>query len=332
MKMNDDFTALAARNGGYIARHELLDFGLTDDHIRQALRDQALERIRHGTYAPSMSWAALTPMEKHRVLTHSVVDRLGHAVATSHVSAAAEHELESYDIDLSHIHLTRLDSSSGRREAGVVYHEGRVIAERDLLEIDGRLCVEPARAVAETCTTSSIESGMVTASSALRLGLADKEQLCELMSSLEHWRGSRHARIACQLSDKRFESVGEVRSFHMFWRWRVPMPELQYEVFTSHGRLIGRTDFAWLAFRHVGEFDGLMKYGRVNPFGRDPGRAITVEKVREDNVRAESFGMSRWIWSGLAPSQQGETVRMITRGMEQSRRLYLRNAVTIPLG
>lgn len=329
--MHDIFFRLAEANDGYFARHEFLDSGYTDDHLRQALRDNAILRIRHGTYAPAAAFSALSPEGKHRVLAHSVADRLGHAVAISHVSSATEYELATYGVNLAIVHLTRLDSSSGRREAGVIHHKGLLVADRDLREINGRLYVEPVRAVAETCTLVSIESGMVTASSALRLNLATKDQLFEMAAQLDRWRGVRGARIAFQLSDKRFESVGEVRSFHMCWRWNIPRPELQFEVFDSAGRLIGRTDFAWPEFRHIGEFDGLVKYGRLNPYSTDPGRAIVDEKRREDAIRSEALGASRWTWSEVAPSQQRRTTDLIKRGMEQSRRLYLRNAVTIPL-
>ncbi len=266
------------------------------------------------------------------MLVRSVADRLGHAVAISHVSAGTEYELDTYDVNLDTVHLTRLDGSNGRREAGVIHHTGVVVTDRDLREVDGRLYIEPVRAVAEACTLMSIESGMVMASSALRLDLTSKDQLLEMAAQLERWRGIRGTRMSCQLSDRRFESAGEVRSFHMFWRWHLPMPELQYEVSDSLGHFIGRTDFAWPEFRHVGEFDGLVKYGRFNPYPRDPGQVIVEEKRREDSIRGENLGMSRWIWAELSRSQQRRTMQMVKQGMERSRRLYLRNAVTISLG
>lgn len=329
--MDDIFFRLAEANGGYFARHELLDSGFADDHIRQALKDRSIVRIRHGTYAPAAAYAALSPEGRHRILAHSVADRLGHAVAISHVSAATDHQLDTFGFDLNVVHLTRLDNSNGRHEAGVVHHKGLVVADKNLREIDGRLVIEPMRAVIETCTLAPIESGMVTASSALRLELGSQDELLEMAAKLDRWRGIRGARMACQLSDKLFESVGEVRSFHMFWRWGLPKPELQFQVFDSRGRLIGRTDFGWPEYRHVGEFDGLVKYGRLNPYSDNPGQVIVDEKLREDAVRGEELGMSRWVWAGLNRSQQGQTIQMIQRGLERSRRLYLRNAVTISL-
>lgn len=328
--MNDIFTTLSAARG-YVSRHELIDCGFTDSHIGQALRAKVIVRIRHGTYVPAAIWNEMTAVGRHRILTHSVADRLGDAVAISHSSAAAEYGCDLFDADLSTVHVTRLDHGSGRSEAGVVHHSGLVLADDELEVIDGRLYVKAARAVAETCLISSIESGMVVASSALRTEVVNESQLRDLAERFDRWRGVRHARLACQLADGRLESVGEVRSFHMAWKWGLPAPTLQYEVRDRTGRLLGRTDFAWLEHRHVGEFDGLVKYGRLNPDSRDPGATITDEKIREDLIRGEYLGMSRWTWRDVDPIRQRKTVQRIKADLDQSKRLYFRNAVTIPL-
>ena len=293
--MDENFLRIAEINGGYIYRRQLLDHGYTDDHIRQAVRAEVLVKLRHGTYATRREFSALSPTAQHRVVARSVVDKLGDTVALSHISAAAEHGLDSHDLDFTTVHVTRLGKANGRREAGVVHHKG-VVDDSELVEKDGRLIIEPARAVVEVCMLASIESGMVTASSALRTEQVDEQQLQAMAARFDRWKGVRHARIACKLADQDLESVGEVRSFHMAWRWNLPRPQLQFEVFDARGVLLGRSDFAWPEFRHLGEFDGLIKYGRLNPYSTDPGQAIVDEKLREDLLRAEAWGMSRWVW------------------------------------
>ncbi len=52
-----------------------------------------------------------------------------------------------------------------------------------------------------------------------------------------------------------------------------------------------------------------VKYGRLNPYATDPGQAIADEKIREDRVRDQQLGMSRWVWAGLAPTAPGEDSR-----------------------
>jgi hypothetical protein len=325
----DDLTHIAEVNGGYLMRHQLNDLGYSDSMIRQAMRARLLRRVRHGTYVVKAVWDLLTPSQRHAVLTRSVLDKLGPNVVATHQSAAALHGFDLYESDLTNVHVTRLDGHRGRKEAGIIFHEGRIEAADDIVTIDERPVIEPLRAVFEACSLSTVESGMVLASSAMRTGNVSREELEEHGHRFAHWPGTRTARMAIRLADPRLETVGEVRSLHMMWRNKIPYPELQWLVVTSDGEIVARTDFAWIDARHTGEFDGLVKYGRLNPYAKDPGRTIEDEKIREDQVRNESLGMSRWVWADLAPLRQETTAARIHQAREQSRRLYCRNATTI---
>jgi len=327
----DDLHLVIAVNGGYVMRHQLNDIGHDDAAIRRAVRAGVLKRVRHGTYVMASVWATMTATERHCVLARSVLEKLGPSVVASHHTAAALHGYDLYGLDLDVVHVTRLDGRSGRKEAGVVYHHGLILPE-DIQEVGGLLVVRPTRAVFETCSTATVESGMVVASSALRTRAITQDELLEDGHRFDHWLGTRRARLAIRLADGRLETVGEVRSLHMMWRHQIPHPELQHVITADDGRFVARTDFAWIAARHTGEFDGLVKYGRLNPHKDDPGRSITGEKVREDAVRDQMFGMSRWGWSGLDDDAQARTAEMIQRGIERSRTLYTRNATVIALG
>lgn len=328
----DDLTPIAEANGGYLMRHQLLEIGFSDRTIRHAVRTGRLVRLRHGTYTVSELHRVRDAAERHRVLTRSILDKLEPHVVASHQSAAVLHGLDLYGVDLSKVHVTRLDALRGHTEAGVVFHGGEIDLDRDVETKDGRLVVSKERAVVETSTLASIEAGMVVASALLRSGTISKEALEDHAQLYKRWRGTRAARVAIRLADGRLETVGEVRSLHMMWRHHIPHPELQFEVVTADGRIIARTDFAWLWCRHTGEFDGLKKYGRLNPFAEDPGRAIEQEKIREDLVRDELYGMSRWTWAGLQPLEEARTAATISRSLERSKKLYTRNATVIPLG
>lgn len=327
----DELTRVADINGGYLMRHQLNDIGYSDALIRKAKREGALTRIRHGTYAVTPVWRMLSAAQRHAVLTRSILDKLGPNVVATHQSASALHGHDLYGVDLAQVHVTRLDGYRGRREAGVTYHEGHTDREKDMSELDGRLVINPTRAVFEACSLISVESGMVLASSAMRQGDVTKEEL-EDDGQFTHWPGTRTARLAIRLADPRLETVGEVRSLHMMWRHSIPHPELQWKVVTSLGTTVARTDFAWLDPSHTGEFDGLVKYGRLNPYSTDIGRVITDEKVREDLVRDQLLGMSRWVWADLKEDAQAKTAARIRVGIDRSRRLYRRNATIIPLG
>jgi hypothetical protein len=328
----DDLLPIADANGGCLMRHQLNDLGISDTSIRALRRDGQLVRIRHGTYAVAARWQLLSPAERLRVRTFSVLDKLGPGIAASHHSASVAHGFDLWGDGIdADVHITHLDGRPGRHEAGVVHHHGRLDPATELVTVEGRLVTAPMRAVFESASIATIESGMVLASSALRGGGFSKDELVDVGRTFDHWLGTRTARVAIRLADGRLETVGEARSLHMMWRHGLPHPELQHVLVDRHGRQIARNDFAWLEFRHLGEFDGLVKYGRLNPYATDPGRSIVDEKIREDLCRDQDLGMSRWVWAGLEPRAQSATAAMIGSAMERSRRLYLRNGTVIPL-
>jgi hypothetical protein len=154
----DELTYIAEVNGGYLMRHQLNDLGYDDTAIRQAMRAGVLKRVRHGTYVVKRVWDLLSASQRHAVLVRSVLDKLGPHVVASHQSAAALHGIDLYDVDLSTIHVTRLDGHRGRTEAGIVFHEGR-IGDDDIVPVDGRAATEPVRAVFEACSLAGVESG-----------------------------------------------------------------------------------------------------------------------------------------------------------------------------
>ncbi len=93
-------------------------------------------------------------------------------------------------------------------------------------------------------------------------------------------------------------SPGESRSRVAMARLGLPPPVLQWEV-RRGGVLLGEVDFAWPELGKVGEFDGFVKYGRLLRPGQVPADVVFAEKVREDAIRAEDLGMTRWIWSEI---------------------------------
>jgi len=328
--MDDLISAAAAFRGGYAFRSDLLDAGLRDRHIRSAVREGLLERLRHGTYAPRSVTGPLSPEQRHKLIAYSIVDKLGPGVALSHHSAAIAHGCPMWDVDLGIFHLTRLDGRSGRIDAGVRYHVGAVLPSDDLTIRDGRQVVVPARAVVESCSLASVESGMVTASFALRDGTVTRAELDDLMARHERWPGMLHVRVSVKAAEPACESVGEVRSMHMFRTAAIPRPEPQF-VISDRGAFVARADFGWEEFRHVGEFDGEIKYGRLNPHtGSELGQVVVEEKRREDAVRGLDYGVSRWGWRDLDRSVRGATAHRIRVAMERSRRLYRRDRRASP--
>lgn len=321
---------LALTNGGFLRRCQLLDLGYSDKQIAQLLHLRQLTRVRHGTYVPVSVWQSADEVTRHAIVVRSVLDKLGPAVVASHQSAAALHRFDLWGADLKAVHVTRRDGLRGRHEAGIVFHGGR-IPEDEIVIVDGYPVTAPARAAVEASSVLSVEAAMIVASAALRDAIT-KPELFALIDGFDHWPGMRSARLAITLADGELETVGEVRSLFMMWRHRVPHPQMQVEIRSADGTPIGRLDFWWDRFRHAGEFDGLLKYGRLNPHrGHHAGQVLVDEKRREDALRGEGMGMTRWTWADLEPTRAAATAARLTRDIERSAKLFTRNAVHLPL-
>jgi hypothetical protein len=315
----------------YTTRGQFIDSGYNDRDLRAAVRTGLLTRVRHGIYVFTAEYAPLTPEQKHVIVAQSVADRLGPAVAISHQSACALHGIAMYGHDLSKVHVTRLDGSAGRTEHGIVHHVGQIVRDDEVQELDGVLVVRPSRAVFEAATVGSVESAIVTMDSALHLGAVTGEELAETVGRRADWQGARRARYALSLADGRAESPGESRSRYLFRRAGLPVPDLQVPVYDAYGRIIGYSDFGWIEHCHLGEFDGLVKYGGIPDDRRTPQQIVTAEKIREDRMRSQRLGMSRWTWSDIDPARGMRTAERVRAEMDESRRLYTRGRVNIPL-
>jgi hypothetical protein len=107
------------------------------------------------------------------------------------------------------------------------------------------------------------------------------------------------------------------------------MPELQYHVVDRHGSLVGISDFYWEEQRHLGEFDGKIKYQRLLRPDETASECIFREKKREDAMRADLRGMTRFIWSEVMPRRAGRTMADLAQALDLSYRLYVRGRTII---
>lgn len=126
-----------------------------------------------------------------------------------------------------------------------------------------------------------------------------REQLLGLITKLPSDAARRRMADALAAADPLSESIGESWSRALIHRLGFEAPELQYRVMGPYGE-VARTDFFWPAARLVGEFDGLVKYLRSQDLsGTDPAKVVVEEKRREDRIRAEGYGVVRWVWEDL---------------------------------
>lgn len=311
--VNPMLAVLSSAQGGVFSRGQALACGYTPQGIRGRVRAGRWERVRYGQYAAAVDLSALAPWDRelvrHRRLVYAVMNAMRPgSVVVSHQSALVLHGVPVWGVDLSEVHLTRLDE---RRHsgpvAGVRFHRGRLGSE-DLTQVGQLATTTVPRALAETACTSSFESAVVFTDAALRDFGITEQDLGRLIRLTAFWPGSATARAALRFADPRAESVGESRLRVLMYNHGLPTPELQV-VCRDRGGFIGRVDFAFLEHDTVVEFDGMVKYAGAS------GDVLIAEKAREDRLRDIGFAVTRITWPDLdhAPATAARIQAAFTR-------------------
>jgi Transcriptional regulator, AbiEi antitoxin len=316
-------------NGGFFSRAEAIDCGETDRTLAAARRAGLIVRLRRGMYAPADIYNARDDAGKHLLHARAALAAQYGNVALTGPSAAALHGFALYDQDLTVVHLLRLDRGCSHRAAKINHHVVTQDIENDLGVYDGVTAINPARAVWEVACRSSLEGGVVTADSALNQDPHLVGAIEELQERFAYFPGSGRGRLAVGLADPRAESPGESVTRVQFHRYGIQMPVLQYHVVDRYGSLVGISDFYWEDERHMGEFDGKIKYQKLLRPGETASECVFREKKREDAMRADLRGMTRFVWSDVMPHVARGTMEELARSLEQSYRLYGRGRTVI---
>jgi len=307
-----------AQVDGFFTRRQAMEAGHDAKTIARALKAGRWVRVRAGAYTFPDLWEAVDPVAQHLCRAHAVARKLGDRVALSHVSAALEHGLTVWNVDLRLVHVTRLDGGAGRIEAGVVHHEG-LTRQEDLVERHGILVMKPARAALETATMTTAEGALVVLDSLLHSkdSSRTRDELDATFEPMKSWPDTQRLVVAVRMADGRAESAGESRGRHLCYVHHIPAPELQFEVYDEDGNLVGISDYGWPEHKLLGEFDGKIKYGRLLKPDQEPGEVVFEEKKREDLLREiTGFGMVRIIWSDY--DQPTHTALRIWRMMRRA--------------
>ena len=300
--VNTNLGYLTRIHGGISSRAEALDCGETDRTLAEARRAGVIVRLRRGMYAPADIYQACDDSGKHLLHARAALAAQKGPVALTGASAAALHGFALYQQDLSIVHILRLDQGASRRKALTNHHIVIKDLDFELGQYDGILAVSAARAVWEVACRSTMEAGVVTADSALRKAPELANEVEELHESFAYFPGSRQGRITIGFADGRSDSPGESVTRVQFHRYGIPIPELQYDVIDHQGNLLGTSDFYWKQHRHLGEFEGKIKYEKLLRAGETPSDCVFREKRREDAMRADLRGMTRFTWSMVMPA------------------------------
>jgi hypothetical protein len=121
---------LIVQERGVFTRGQAPELGYDDRAVAASLRGALWVRLRRGTFTFRDVWAAADPVGRHRLMARAAIASLGRSVALSHVTGAVENGLRTYGVDLSNVHVTRLDGGAGLTEAGVARRSVRTRCER----------------------------------------------------------------------------------------------------------------------------------------------------------------------------------------------------------
>lgn len=290
-----------------VLRRAALRRGLDDGEIARLRRRGTWTRLQRGAYL--VGGQRLDERVRHLFAVRATVAALRTPATLSHASAAAVHGLPLWQVPLHRVHITRTPPARSEVGTRLRSHVARV-PEADVVEVAGMAVTSAARTVVDLACWLPFPPALAVADAALRLGQATPVDLSRAVDAVRGTRGSRGAARVVAHADGRSESVGESRSRAVMIEQDLPAPELQVTISSPRGVFLGRCDFGWLDRRLLGEFDGRIKYGRLLRPGQQPGDAVFEEKLREDALRDEDYGVVRWTWRDLdQPVRWAETVR-----------------------
>ncbi|WP_244929728.1 hypothetical protein [Nocardioides sp. W7] len=300
------------RNSDVLLRRRLLEEGWNDRAIRRRLADRSWVKLRHGAYLPTPIWDQLDESGRHGLLARAVQLQASTEVVLSHVSGLPEYDAPTWGLDLSEVHVTRKDDRTGRREAGVCQHCG-TIEEGDVVTRNGVEVMSATRLALEVTTIASVEASLCVVNYLLHAGATTPEALARRNEKMTHWPHTLSTDLVLRLADPRIESVGESRSFHLCFRYRLPMPKSQYEVRDESGQLLGRVDFAWPEHKVFLEFDGKVKYEKLLKPGERASDVVIREKRREELIcRRTGWRCIRITWADLEdPERTAAAIRSL---------------------
>lgn len=282
---------------GLITRRQALEAGLTAACVDRLARTGAWVTVRRGVYVDREQWEGLArPEDRQLTKDRAASLRISRPHVMSHDSAALELGMDILRPAEQVTHVTRSGIVGSHLRYGVKHHLAPYQPDQ-VVEVNGRRVLDPARTAADISREHGLQAGVVAFDSALRLGCSalDLDAACRPM---KNWPNVTVVRAARHLADPGAESVGETLARLLVTELGLGRPETQFG-------LTDGTRTVWCDLRigrQLFEFDGKLKYLRPQDGGvatRDPGEVLWNEKQRQDWVCGFKLGMSRIVWDDL---------------------------------
>lgn len=277
-------------------RRELLAPG-DNRRLSRHVRAGEWVRIAPGSYVVREDWAALTPIERHRLRVDEVVLRLPTPTVVSHLAAAALWGIDVLGIWPTTVDVTIERATGGRSGGAVRRHalglEGveRIPFGRHEVTTAAQTTLDLARALPYVRAVTAVDQALW---SQRRGGpLCTKGDLLGALEKSDPRRGDVRARRAIEAGADLAANVRETQARVVAIGLGFGTPRLQERRVLRSGRLVFG-DLYFPEHDHWVEIDGRGKYlspqfGR----GRDPAEIVLDEKDRENEIRREVRGFSR---------------------------------------
>jgi hypothetical protein len=266
--------------------------------LLKSVRSKEWTCIAPGAYARTTQWESLAPIERHRVRVLEVARRLRAPAVLSHFSAAA-----AWGIDVLGSWPKLVDvaypASSGGRSSGVVRRHTIGLEDLEVVPFGRHVVTSPAQTVLDLARHLPFVRGVSAVDQAIwgdrdEGPLTSREEIAQRAETGLRRRGDVRARRVIGFARDQAANVRESQSRVVLMQLGFPEPRLQERRILPSGRLVFG-DFYFPTHDHWGELDGRGKY-RSPAFGsdRDAADIVIDEKNRENEIRREVRGFSRW--------------------------------------
>ena len=278
--------ALAAKQHGVLALHELTALEITPAGVRKRVAAGRLFRCYPGVY--SLVPPALLTRKGYWL---AAVRACGRGAVLSHVTAAALEGLRP--TDARHIHVT-IPGRSNRNHPGIRVHRSMTLTEADVTVVDNIPCTTVARTlfdVAELISRRALER--VFDQSEI-LEVFDLHEIQDQLARNPTRRGARIVRAVLEehyIGSTLTESELEEAFLALCRRINIPQPQLQQWITLSDGGPPVRADFMWRQERVVVEVDGIKFHGTTQAGPRDAWKdqRLTVDGWRPVRTNAKQI-------------------------------------------
>ena len=275
-----------SRLAGVVTTAELRRAGLSAAAIRTLVKRRQLLPLDRGVYARA---DLARPYPESTLRLMSALAIVGNGAVGSHYDAALVHGLALLDrppVGVSAITRPLGATGGWSRRPSIVAHTS-ALPPTHVTVRNGIPVTSVPRTVVDLARTTSFQSGIVVADSALYRRKMSRAELDVVIAACRRWPGIDRARQVAAFCDGKSESPFESVARVAFHKFGLPRPELQVWVGGDHGP-IGRADFLWRQQRTIAEADGALKYA-------DPDRA-RQQLHRDADLRDAGFEVVHFSW------------------------------------